>query len=90
MALRTVADQTPSRRALAILRAVAAGRVEISCSCEPDLFIDGLDCCDQYTAHQLAHRGLVAQARPGLVGQRVRAVLTAAGVELLATTGVAA
>ncbi|GAA4552980.1 hypothetical protein [Amycolatopsis samaneae] len=72
-------DHEPSFRELAILRAVAAGRVEITCSSEPDLFIDGLPCCDQYTAHALARRALVVQARPGSIGQRVPARLTGAG-----------
>lgn len=66
-------------RARAILRAVAAGRVEMTCSCEPDLFVDGLACCDQFTAHTLIHVGLIRQLRPGLVGSRVPARLTAAG-----------
>lgn len=70
-------------RVLAMLRAVAAGRAELTCSCEPDLFIDGLCCCDQYTAHQLARGGLIRPNAPGMVGQRVRAELTAAGHAVL-------
>lgn len=72
-------------RVLAILRAVAAGRAELTWSCEPDLFIDGLCCCDQYTAHLLAHGGLIRPRTPGMIGQRVRAELTAAGHAVLAT-----
>lgn len=72
-------------RVMAILRAVAAGRAELMWSCEPDLFIDGLCCCDQYTAHQLAHGGLIRPNAPVLLGQRVRAELTAAGHAVLAT-----
>ncbi|KFZ77047.1 hypothetical protein ED92_38790 [Amycolatopsis sp. MJM2582] len=72
-------DHELSFRELAILRAVAAGRAEITNSSEPDLFIDGLPCCDQYTAHGLAHRMLIAQDRPGPVGRRVSARLTASG-----------
>ncbi len=86
----TSSAQDLSRRAVAILRAVAAGRAEITCSCEPDLYIDGLVCCDQYTSHVLAHRNLVAQARPGRIGQRVHARLTAAGVAVLETVAEAA
>lgn len=67
-----------THRAVAILRAVAQGRSEISHSSEPDLYVDGL-CCDYLTAHQLAHADLVRPARPGHAGQRVQAVLTAAG-----------
>jgi hypothetical protein len=68
-----------NQRAEAMLRAVAAGRAEISLSRAPDLFVDGMPCCDQITARQLAGVGLVGPARPGLVGPRVRAALTAAG-----------
>ncbi len=73
-------------RVLAMLRAVAAGRAELVCSCEPDLFIDGLCCCDQYTAHQLARRGLIRPHTPGVLGQRVRAELTAIGHAVLSAS----
>lgn len=76
--------QPLSHRALAMLLAVAAGRAEITLSCEPDLFVDGVPCCDQMTAHQLAHAGLVRPAQPGRIGQRVRTVLTAAGTDAVA------
>lgn len=65
-----------------MLRAVAAGRAELTHSCEPDLFVDGLACCDQYTAHLLTRAGLVRPAQSGggwLPGQRVPAELTPAG-----------
>lgn len=84
-------DQEPDRstqpvsgRGLAFLRAVAAGRAELSVSCEPDLYIDGLSCGDQYTAHQLARAGLLRTSAPGVVGQRVRAELTSTGHAVLA------
>jgi hypothetical protein len=72
---------TLNRRALAMLRAVGAGRAELTCSCEPDLRVDGLPCCDQSTAHDLARAGLI---RPALgpavaVGQWAPAELTADG-----------
>lgn len=67
----------------AILAAVAAGRVEMSCSCEPDLFVDGLCCCDQITARNLAHAGLIAAKTVAALGSRVAAVLTPAGAALL-------
>lgn len=70
-------------RSLAMLRAIGHGRAEISLSCEPDLFVDGLPCCDQFTARQLAHGGLVQPARLGLIGQRVPARLTLAGRSVL-------
>ena len=70
-------------RALAMLRAVSAGRAELICSCEPDLVIDGLGCCDQYTAHRLARAGLIRPAVPGAIGERVPAELTLAGRAVL-------
>lgn len=48
-----------SYRALAMLRAVAQGRAEITVSLEPDLYVDGLPCSDQSAAHRLAHAGLL-------------------------------
>lgn len=66
-----------------MLRAVSDGRAELACSCEPDLFIDGLGCCDQYTAHRLARAGLIRPAVRGAIGQRVRAELTVAGRAVL-------
>ncbi len=67
-----------THRAMAMLRAVAAGRAQMSCSCEPDLFIDGFACCDQITAHDLAHGGYLQPAVEGGTG-RVTAELTEAG-----------
>lgn len=67
----------------AILAAVGAGRAELSCSCEPDLFIDGLCFCDQQAAHRLVREGLIAAAAPGALGSRVAAILTAIGGMLL-------
>ncbi|PXY30045.1 hypothetical protein [Prauserella sp. PE36] len=81
---------TTSRRSLAMLKAVAAGRAQLTCSREPDLFVDGVPCCDQFTAHALSHHGLIRPGRPGLIGQRVPAVLTDAGRELVAKQPVAA
>lgn len=68
-----------NHRAISMLRAVVAGRAQISCSSEPDLFIDEVPCCDQYTAHTLAHAGLIEPTFRGGVGQLVPARLTAAG-----------
>ncbi|MGW5719200.1 hypothetical protein ACWEVP_23730 [Amycolatopsis sp. NPDC003865] len=68
-----------NHRMLAMLRAVAAGRGRVSCSSEPDLFIDGVSCGDQFAAHALAHLGLLRAARPGLPGELVPAILTADG-----------
>ncbi|MCR6486734.1 hypothetical protein M8542_28295 [Amycolatopsis sp. OK19-0408] len=72
-----------NHRMLAMLRAVAAGRGRVTCSSEPDLFIDGLSCGDQFAAHALAHLGLIRPARPGLVGELVPATLTPAGEDIV-------
>lgn len=72
-----------SGRELAMLRAVSDGRAEVTCSCAPDLFIDGLGCCDQFSAHRLARAGLVRAVTAAPIGQRVRAELTAAGRAVL-------
>ncbi|MEV6879252.1 hypothetical protein [Amycolatopsis sp. NPDC051128] len=85
-------ESTLNRRALAMLRAVGAGRAELTCSCEPDLRIDGLPCCDQATAHELARAGLIRPAGGPVVavGQWTRAELTADGRLALAGTPAAA
>lgn len=67
----------------AILAAVAAGRVEMSRSCEPDLFVDGLCCCDQAAAHTLVRAGFIVAKAPAPLGSRVAAVLTPAGAAVL-------
>ena len=72
-----------NRRALAMLRAVSDGRAELVCSCEPDLLIDGLCCCDQFEAHRLTGAGLIRPVVHGEIGQRVRAELTGTGREVL-------
>jgi hypothetical protein len=69
-----------------MLCAIAARRAEITCSCEPDLFVDGLACCDQSASRHLAHAGLIRAATRAEVGQRVPAELTDAGHALLAST----
>jgi hypothetical protein len=79
-----------NHRALAMLRAVDAGRAELSCSLEPDLFIDGVPCCDQFTAHALAHDGLIEPAYSGDIGERVPATLTAAGLAAITPAPAAA
>lgn len=70
-------------RERATLRAVARGNALLSCSSEPDLFIDGLAVCDQSTAHQLARRGLIAPQRAGRRGELVPAQLTEQGKRAL-------
>nr|WP_255431429.1 hypothetical protein [Amycolatopsis sp. WAC 01416] len=41
---------------------MAQGRAEITVSLEPDLYVDGLPCSDQNTAHRLANAGLIRTA----------------------------
>lgn len=72
-----------SHRAVAILRATANGRVRVSLSCEPDLFIDGLAFSDQAAARALVHAGLLRASRPGRIGERVPANLTSDGYTAL-------
>lgn len=79
-----------NHRALSMLRAVVAGRATISWCSEPDLFIDGVPCCDQYTAHMLAHAGLIEPTRRGTFGERVPARLTSAGRLAIEFTSAAA
>lgn len=78
-------DPELNHRERATLLAVAQGGAELTCSCEPDLFVDGLACCDQTTVHRLARAGLIAPAHPGTPGGRVPAVLTDAGKRALGT-----
>jgi hypothetical protein len=77
-----------SHRAVAMLRAVGAQRAQMSCSCEPDLFIDGFACCDQMTAHALARGGYIKPADETAPTGRVPAELTDAGRAALAITAV--
>lgn len=79
----TILQGGPSHRVLAMLRAVAAGRGEVTLSSEPDMRIDGLPCCDQLAAHDLSHAGLIRPASLGVAGGWVPARLTDAGWTLL-------
>lgn len=82
-ALLTRPDTTAlTHRQRAILRAVAAGRAEVSCNCESTLFVDGLVCCDSTAARQLTTAGLLAVG-VGRIGTRVPAELTPAGLAAL-------
>ena len=75
---------TLTHRDRAILRAVAAGSAELVAGAEPDMYLDGLACSDQFAAHRLVHAGLIAALGPARTGQRSAARLTAHGAELLA------
>ncbi len=74
-----------SGRALAMLRAVDAGRAELTSGREPDLYVDGLPCCDRTATHDLVHAGLLRAATVVAPGQRVRAELTDEGRAALGT-----
>ncbi|SNR34783.1 hypothetical protein SAMN06265360_10314 [Haloechinothrix alba] len=74
---------TLSARARAILEAVVAGRVELSGNSEPDMFVDGLACCDQSLAHDLVRTGLVRRASTTFAGGGHAAVLTYRGLAAL-------
>lgn len=67
----------------AYLRAIHDGRAEMSYSREPDLYVDGLACCDQMTAHQLAEAHLIRPLHEAKPGQRVPATLTSEGTAAL-------
>ncbi|MFI9813224.1 hypothetical protein [Saccharothrix variisporea] len=68
-----------SNRARAMLRAVAAGRAQLSGGVEPDLYVDGLPCCDQTTTHDLVRAGLLRARRAVGLDERTDAELTDAG-----------
>jgi hypothetical protein len=55
-------NTTISYRDRAVLRAVAAGRCEIS---GERLRIDGLSCCDQFAGLRLTQAGLIAGSQDG-------------------------
>jgi len=72
-----------TRRAVNMLKAVRDGRAQLALSCEPDLYVDGIPCCDQVTARLLGRLGLISPARPGYTGELVPAVATEAGRAVL-------
>ena len=69
--------QPLNHRAIAMLRAVAAGQAEMTTRYGPCLRIDGLPCCDQNAARDLAETGLIRPA--GGAEGWVRAELTRRG-----------
>jgi hypothetical protein len=77
-------DPPLSHRAMALLRATAAGRVELTCSSEPDFRVDQLACCDQPAARLLVHAGLIEPAVAAPPGHWTPAHLSPAGAEVLA------
>lgn len=73
-----------SHRALAMLRATAAGRVELTRSSEPDFRVDALACCDQAAARLLVHAGFIEPAADAPLGAWAPARLTPTGAAVLA------
>lgn len=67
-----------------MLRAVGDGRAMVTCSREPDLYVDGLCVCDQFTAHRLSRLALIRPTARATVGTRVPAELTTNGARALA------
>lgn len=72
-----------SRREVALLRATAERRVELTCSREPDLRVDNLPFCDHPSARALVHRGFIEPTATGPLGTWVPARLTPAGTHVL-------
>ncbi len=68
-----------SGRDVALLRATAAHRVELTCSSEPDLRVDALPFCDHASARSLVHTGLIEPVESAPFGTWVPARLTEAG-----------
>ncbi|MFD8498268.1 hypothetical protein [Amycolatopsis sp. NPDC059657] len=82
-----MAQEPLNQRALSMLKAVRDGRGQVTISREPDLYVDGMSCCDQPTAHLLSRSALIAPARSGRIGERVPAVVTERGLTALAEPG---
>jgi hypothetical protein len=73
---------TLTHRDRAILRAVAAGRCQISGGACASLTVDGLSCCDQFVGARLTGAGLIAapgsRPEPARLTETGRALLAAA------------
>ena len=68
-----------THRDRAVLRAVAAGRCEISLGAGCPLTIDGVSCCDQFVGPRLSQAGLItAVPGPAALTESGRALLEAA------------
>jgi hypothetical protein len=70
-----------SYRECAVLRAVAAGRCEISGGVGAWLAVDGLGCCDQLIGASLIRAGLIEAVPAGT--QAAPARITASGLALI-------
>lgn len=62
-----------------LLRLVASGRVTISCSSEPALYVDGRYFCDQFAVYRVTSADLITTARAGNRYEVVPAQLTSLG-----------
>lgn len=71
-----------SHRDRAVLRAVAAGRCQVTADVGVQLVIDGLCCCDQFVGARLSEAGLIAadgcRPAPARLTPSGRALLEAA------------
>jgi hypothetical protein len=74
-----------SHRDRAVLRAIRAGRCQVSGRAETLLVIDGVGCSDQFIASRLVQAGLIASPGP----RPAPAHLTAAGLALAEEAGAA-
>lgn len=77
--LEAISPPSLTHRDRELLRAVAAGRVELSGGTAPDFFVDGVAWCDQFGARRLVSAGYIRRQRVGRFGERVRAHLTREG-----------
>jgi hypothetical protein len=74
-----------SHRDRAVLRAIRAGRCQVSGRAATMLVIDGFGCSDQFVASRLVQAGLIASPGPRPAPAR----LTASGIALLEEAGAA-
>jgi hypothetical protein len=74
-----------SHRDRAVLRAIRAGRCQVSGRAATLLVIDGVGCSDQFVASRLIQAGLIASPGP----QPAPARLTASGIAMLEGAGAA-
>ncbi|SDI18401.1 hypothetical protein SAMN05192558_101251 [Actinokineospora alba] len=81
--MATTTSTELSDRGRAVLRAVRAGRCELSGGSMPDLFVDGLPFCDPLTTHALTSAGLVRSRHPVTLRSRTQAELTLLGEEVI-------
>jgi hypothetical protein len=75
----TTTTETVSHRERSVLRAVHAGRCQVSGTGAVLLVVDGVGCCDQFLGRRLVLAGLIAS--PGPVPAPAR--LTASGRAVL-------